>query len=36
MDSDELRYLLGKCIHLKYCFYGVFVADKFPKKQEKD
>ena len=24
MDSDELRYLLGKCIHLKHYFYGVF------------
>ena len=31
MDSDEIRYLLGKCIHLKYCFYGVFAADNFPK-----
>ena len=20
MDSDEIRYLLGRCIHLKYCF----------------
>ena len=30
MDS-EIRYLLGKCIHLKYCFYGVFAADNFPK-----
>ena len=31
MDSDEIRYLLGKCIHLNYCFYGVFAADNFPK-----
>ena len=31
MDSDEIRYLLGKCIHLKHYFYGVFAADNFPK-----
>ena len=31
MDSDEIRYLLGKCIHFKCCFYGVFAADNFPK-----
>ena len=31
MDSDEIRYLLGKCIHLKNYFYGVFVAYNFPK-----
>ena len=31
MDSDEIRYLLGKCIHLKYYFYGVFAAISFPK-----
>ena len=31
MDSDEIRYLLGKCIHLKFYFYGVFAADSFPK-----
>ena len=31
MDSDEIRYLLGKSIHLKYYFYGVFAADNFPK-----
>ena len=31
MDSDEIRYLIGKCIHLKYYFYGVFAADNFPK-----
>ena len=31
MDSDEIRYLLGKCILLKYCFYGIFAADNFPK-----
>ena len=31
MDSDEICYLLGKCIHLKYYFYGVFAADNFPK-----
>ena len=30
MDSDEIRYMLGKCIHLKYFFYGVFAADNFP------
>ena len=31
MNSDEIRYLLGKCIHLKYYFHGVFAADNFPK-----
>ena len=31
MVSDEIRYFLGKCIHLKYYFYGVFAADNFPK-----
>ena len=31
MDSDEIRYLTGKCIHLKYYFFGVFAADNFPK-----
>ena len=31
MDSDEIRYLLGKCIYLKYYFCGVFAADNFPK-----
>ena len=31
MDSDEIRYLLGKCTHLKYCFCRVFAADRFPK-----
>ena len=31
MDSDEIRYLLGKCIHLKYRFYRVFAAENFPK-----
>ena len=31
MDSEEIRYLLCKCIHLKYYFYGVFAADNFPK-----
>ena len=31
MDSDEIRYLLGKCIQLKHCFYGAFAADNFPK-----
>ena len=31
MDSDEIRYLMGKCIHLKYYFHGVFAADNFPK-----
>ena len=31
MDSDEIRYFLGKCIHLKHYFYGVFAADNFPK-----
>ena len=31
MDSDEIRCLLGKCIHLKYCLYGVFAAENFPK-----
>ena len=31
MVSDEIRYLLGKCIHLKHYFYGVFAADNFPK-----
>ena len=36
MDSDEIRYLLGKCIHLKYCFYGVFAADIFPKLTRED
>ena len=30
MDSDEKRYLLGKCIHLNYYFYGVLAADNFP------
>ena len=31
MDSDEIPYLLGKCIHLKYYFYGDFAADIFSK-----
>ena len=31
MDSDEIRYLLGKCNNLNYYFYGVFAADNFPK-----
>ena len=31
MDSDEVRYLLGKCFHLKYYFYGAFASDNFPK-----
>ena len=31
MDSDEIRYLLGKCIHLKYYFCRIFAADNFPK-----
>ena len=31
MNSDEIRYLLGKCIQLKFCLYGVFAADNFPK-----
>ena len=31
MDSDEIRYLLGNCFHLKYYFYVVFAADNFPK-----
>ena len=31
MDSGEIRYLLGKCTHLKYYSYGVFAADNFPK-----
>ena len=31
IDSDEIRYLMGKCIHMKYCFYGIFAADNFPK-----
>ena len=31
MDKDEICYLLQKCIHLKYYFYGVFAADIFPK-----
>ena len=26
-----MRYLLEKCIHLKYYFYGGFAADHFPK-----
>ena len=30
MDSDEIRYLVGKCIHLK-CYFGVFAAGNFPK-----
>ena len=30
MDSNEKRYLLGKCIHLKL-FLWVFAADNFPK-----
>ena len=29
MDSDEIRYLLEKCIQLKYCFYGIFAAENF-------
>ena len=31
MDSDEICYLMGKYIHLKYYSYGVFAADNFPK-----
>ena len=31
MESAEINYLLGKYIHLKYYFYGVFAADNFPK-----
>ena len=31
MDSDKIRYLMGKCIHLKYYSYRVFAADNFPK-----
>ena len=31
MDCDEIRYLMAKCIHLKYYFYGVFATDNFPK-----
>ena len=31
MDSDEIRYLMGKYNHLKYYFNGVFAADNFPK-----
>ena len=31
MNSDEIRYLMGKCIHLKYYFYGIFATDNFPK-----
>ena len=30
MDSDEIRYLLEKCIHFRY-YYEVFAADNFPK-----
>ena len=30
MNSDEIRSLLGKCIHLKYCFYRVFAVENFP------
>ena len=29
-DSDEISYLLGQCIHLKYYFYGAFAADILP------
>ena len=36
MDSDEIRYLLGKCVPLKYGFYGVFAADNFPKLTRED
>ena len=35
MNSYEIRYLMGKCIHLKYYFYGVFAADNFPKLKRK-
>ena len=32
MDRDEISNLLGKCIHLNYCFDGFFfAADTFPK-----
>ena len=31
MDNDEIRYLLGKCIHLKQYLYRDFAADSFPK-----
>ena len=31
MESDEIRYWLGKCIHLKYYFFGFFAAENFPK-----
>ena len=30
MDSDKIRYLLGKFFHMKF-FYGVFAADNFLK-----
>ena len=35
MDSDEIRYLMGKSIHWKNFFYGVFAADNFPKPTRK-